>query len=71
MEDFRKEVRVVHTTYLDNPHLPEKYIQSLLLMKNTNEPYYKIYALGEFGSLDKLIYSNWKVEAFDPKSIKG
>jgi phage terminase large subunit len=29
------------------------------MMKETNEVYYKIYALGEFGSLDKLIYNNW------------
>lgn len=69
--DFRKEVRVVHTTYLDNPHLPQPYINSLLLMKQTNEVYYNIYALGEFGSLDKLVYNNWQVMDFDPKSIKG
>ena len=54
-----KTVKIVHTNYLDNPHLPAEYIQALLLMKATNEVYYKIYALGEFGSLDKLIYNNW------------
>jgi phage terminase large subunit len=35
-------------------------------MKKTNEVYYKIYALGEFGSLDKLVYNNWQVMDFDP-----
>lgn len=70
-EDFRKTVRIVHTTYLNNPHLPEEYVQSLLMMKETNEVYYKIYALGEFGSLDKLIYNNWQVMDFDPDNIKG
>lgn len=69
--EFRKEVRVVHTTYLDNPHLPEAYINSLLLMKKTNEVYYNIYALGEFGSLDKLIYNNWQVMDFDSDKIEG
>ena len=60
LEEFRKTVRVVHTNYLDNPHLPQDYINALLMMKATNEVYYKIYALGEFGSLDKLVYNNWQ-----------
>lgn len=70
-DEFRRKVRVVHTSYLDNPHLPQEYIDSLLLMKNTNEVYYNIYALGEFGSLDKLVYNNWQVMDFDPDQIKG
>ena len=40
-------------------------------MEKKNPAYYKIYALGEFGSLDKLVFNNWKVEEFDYKSIKG
>ena len=71
LEEFRKTVRVVHTNYLDNPHLPQDYIDALLMMKATNEVYYKIYALGEFGSLDKLVYNNWQKMDFDPTNIKG
>jgi phage terminase large subunit len=71
LEEFRKTVQIIHTTYLDNPHLPQDYINALLLMKATNEVYYKIYALGEFGSLDKLVYNNWQVMDFDPKTVKG
>lgn len=71
LDEFRKTVRIVHTTYKDNPHLPEAYVQALLMMKATNEVYYKIYALGEFGSLDKLIYNNWQKMDFDPDVIKG
>ena len=71
LEEFRKTVRVVHTNYLDNPHLPQDYINALLMMKATNEVYYKIYALGEFGSLDKLVYNNWQKMDFDPAKIKG
>ena len=71
LDEFRKTVRIVHTTYKDNPHLPEAYVQALLMMKATNEVYYKIYALGEFGSLDKLIYNNWQKMDFDPDMIKG
>lgn len=71
LDEFRTTVRIVHTTYLDNPYLPEAYVQALLMMKATNEVYYKIYALGEFGSLDKLIYNNWQKMDFDPDKIKG
>lgn len=51
--------------------MPQEYINSLLLLEKKNPAYYKIYALGEFGSLDKLVFNNWKVEEFDYKSIKG
>lgn len=71
LEEFRKTVKIIHTNYLDNPFLPDSYVQSLLLMKATNEVYYKIYALGEFGSLDKLIYNNWQKMDFDKEKIKG
>lgn len=40
-------------------------------MINTNATYYRVYALGEFCSLDRLVYSNWKVEDFDRSAIEG
>lgn len=69
--EFRQQVKIIHTTYLDNPHLPQAYIDALLMMKQTNPVYYGIYALGEFGSLDKLIYQNWQRMDFDPERLKG
>ena len=71
LEEFRKTVKIIHTNYLDNPFLPKEYVDTLLLMKNTNEVYYKIYALGEFGSLDKLVYNNWQKMSFDKDKIEG
>lgn len=61
----KKTTTVLHTTYKDNKFLPKEYIENLLEMKKTNPVYYKIYAEGEFATLDKLVYTNWKVEAFD------
>lgn len=61
----KKTTTVLHTTYKDNKFLPGEYIENLLEMKKTNPVYYKIYAEGEFATLDKLVYTNWKVEAFD------
>lgn len=60
---------VLHTTYKDNKFLPQEYIDSLLEMEKTNPVYYKIYALGMFATLDKLIYNNWKIEDFDWKKL--
>ena len=50
------------TTYLDNPFLDDQYIQTLNNLKQVDENYYNIYALGEWGSLGKLVYSNWSKE---------
>ncbi len=56
---------ILQTTYKDNRFLPEDYIKSLEEMKKTNYTYYKIYALGEFCSLDRLIFTNWEEQDFD------
>jgi phage terminase large subunit len=56
---------------MDNRFLPQPYIDALLRMKNTNPVYYTIYALGEFGSLDKLVYNNWQEMDFDYTNIHG
>lgn len=71
MTDFRTQCKILHTNYLDNKFLPQSYIDSLLLLKATNLDYYKIYALGEFGSLSKLVFNNWKVEEFDCTQVHG
>lgn len=51
--------KVIQTTYKDNRFLPQEYISAIEALKEANPTYYNIYALGEFCSLDKLIFSNW------------
>lgn len=58
---------IVKSTYKDNRFLPQDYIEQLEGMINTNPTYYRIYALGEFCSLDRLVYHNWKIEDFEDK----
>ena len=60
---------ILHTTYRDNKFLPQDYIDNLLAMKKTNYAYYKIYAEGEFSSLDKKVYNNWEEKVFDYKEL--
>ncbi|EOU1120046.1 PBSX family phage terminase large subunit [Clostridium perfringens] len=64
-----KDTIVLHTTYKNNKFLPKDYIDSLLNLEKDNPVYFRIYALGEFATLDKLIYTNWKEESFDYKEI--
>ena len=60
-----KSTTILHTTWEDNMKLPQAYIKELLKMRDSNFTYYKIYALGEFATLDKLIYTNWDVQEFE------
>lgn len=67
---YNKENTVIlHTTYKNNKFLPKEYIENLLEMERTNPAYFRIYALGEFATLDKIIYTNWRVECFDYRQI--
>lgn len=51
---------VLKTTFKDNNFLDARYIQTLNDLKEQDYQYYRIYALGEWGSLGNVIYSNWE-----------
>lgn len=58
---------ILHSTYKDNRFLTKDYITTLENMINTNPTWYRIYALGEFVSLGKLVYTNWE-KGFVPEN---
>ena len=62
---------VLKTTYLDNPYIDASYIERMEQMKITNPSRWKIEALGDFVSLDRLVYNNWRTEEFNHAEIKG
>lgn len=62
---------ILKTTYLDNPYLSQDYLQRMEQMKETNPTRWKIEALGDFVSLDRLIFQNYRVEEFDYTQIEG
>lgn len=62
---------ILKSTYLDNKYLSEDYIKRMENMRLINPTRWKIEALGDFVSLDKLVFNNWKVEEFNHKEIKG
>ena len=62
---------ILKTTYKDNKFLPVQYINAIENMKQTNPTYYKIYGQGQFCSLDRLIFDNWKKGTIeDTKDLK-
>lgn len=67
----RENTMILKTTYKHNKFLPEAYITALEEKMHTNPTYYRIYALGEFASLDKLVFNNWKTEEFEHSTIQG
>ena len=62
---------VKKTTYLDNPHLSPDYLKRMENMRETNPTRWKIEALGDFVSLDRLVFQNYTVEEFDYTQITG
>lgn len=48
--------KVLHSTYTDNRFLDEVTKAEIEKLKFRNPAYYKIYALGEFATLDKLVF---------------
>ncbi len=48
--------KIIQSTYKDNKFLAEDYCKELEAMAGRNPAYYRIYALGEFATLDKLIF---------------
>lgn len=58
-EKQRDDVAMLHSTYKDNPFLSDDYIRELEGLKEQDETYYQIYALGEWGILKNIIYTNY------------
>ncbi|HEL1378903.1 TPA: PBSX family phage terminase large subunit, partial [Streptococcus equi subsp. equi] len=55
-----KNTVVYQTTYKDNRFLDDVTRENIEELANRNEAYYKIYALGQFATLDKLIFPKYE-----------
>ena len=60
---------ILKTTYKHNKFLPQSYIDALEEKINSNPQYYKVYALGEFATLDGLVITNWREQEFNPMEL--
>lgn len=55
-----KNTVVYQTTYKDNRFLDDTTKENIEELASRNEAYYKIYALGEFATLDKLVFPKYE-----------
>ncbi len=69
----RDNCTILKTTYKDNYFIDDEYIKMLEDMQNRDYVYYQIYALGEWGVLGNLVFSNYIVEDIptDPNMYKA
>ena len=65
----RPDSYVLKTTYEDNNFLDDQYIRTLMELEKQDYQYFRIYALGEWGSIGNIIYSNWRKQ--DLSDISG
>ena len=63
-----EEIASFQSNYKMNPFLSKEYIEQLEGLAEVDENYYRIYALGEWGVLQNLIYSNWDVVDKTPET---
>lgn len=60
-----KDISVLKTTYLDNRFIDQAYIDELQKLKTEYPIRYEIFALGNWGSLGDLVYTNYEIKEFD------
>jgi phage terminase large subunit len=64
-------VKVVKTTYQDNRFLSDEYRAELERLKDRNPAYYRIYCLGEFATLDKLVFPVYQTKIVSEVDVQG
>ena len=60
---------ILKTTYKNNKFLPDSYINALEAKIHSTPQYYKVYALGEFATLEGLVLTNWRKEEVDAMEL--
>ena len=63
--------KVIQTTYKDNKFLTIDYKNELERLKDRNPAYYKIYALGEFATLDKLVFPVYEKRLIAKEEVRN
>lgn len=64
-------VAIHQSTYKDNRFLDEDNIKTIENLKQTNPAYYKIYTLGEFATLDKLVFPEFEKRRLSVRKLSN
>lgn len=59
---------IIQSTYHDNVFLDDATRENIRALEQTNPAYYRIYALGEFATLDKLVFPKFEIRRLDKAS---
>lgn len=57
----RKDITIIHSTYKDNPFLPQPIIDEIEDLQNTDQNLWRIYGLGIMGLAEDRIYTHFKL----------
>ncbi|MDT2805252.1 PBSX family phage terminase large subunit [Vagococcus lutrae] len=65
-----KRVIIYHTSYKNNKFLDDEVKQTIEELAERNPAYYRIYALGEFATLDKLVFPKYEKRLLSKEELK-
>ena len=57
----RKDIKVIHSTYKDNPFLEDEVIFEIERLKDVDENLWRIYGLGLIGVAIAKVFTNWQL----------
>jgi phage terminase large subunit len=66
---YKNKLTILKTTYKDNAYLDKDSREELEGLKHRDKTYYEIYALGNWGIIGNLVFSNYTVRDFDANPI--
>lgn len=70
-DDPIESVFTLHTTYLDNAFIDDEYKMVMNNKKKSNPRYYNIYALGNWGTAEGLVFNDIEYRLIKEDEIKG
>ncbi len=65
----REDCTLIHSTYKDNPFLTPMQIAEIE-SNQSDSNWWRVYGLGETGSVEGLVYTNWKISQTYPSEYK-
>ncbi len=64
------EVDEIVSTYKDNPYLSADYIK-IIEGSRSDEAYWRVYGLGEWGSVERIVYKDWELIDEFPDTVQN
>jgi len=66
-----EDTKIIHSTYKDNAFLDDRTKENLEKLSARNPAYYRIYALGDFATLDKLVFPEYTKAILNKEDMRS